>query len=642
MKLLLVLLACIAATNAGYSYSYYCAHKFNVVPCTRYFTYNVYFKNCWCSSAYYSNVLKVYPGVDCGKEGWTETPVSELTAELTNTLKDSLFKITKEMDDRKQTWLNYLDETIASYKESYKSYLTKYYGYRIECAKTDEEKASLAKERDDKIKEYDEKLDASRNEALKKYNEAIAAKVAAVSEYHQKLIENATKCLTSRVEKIKEYKKTLALKVKSYVQKFLDYHVAVLKQKEEYYRQVLAKIYGSETWEKAKVDDVLVSYHRQELREISKLGKEYAAKLATSMKQLITYYTCAYKCTLSNSCLRFYQRNYYSCSYKLGCWWRYTSSYRCVRACLNPFTYNWRKVTYKGLCKCDLTKVNKPVEDIVKDMTDKVNAIIAERQQIFNAMKLKWSNYHVDYIKAYTKIIEDRHAFYIKYVTKKYSMQTYCSTGSYELTDEQKAAIAQLTAELKEKLRVAVAEYTAKLAALIQECIVSFNKRLADYKKLAFEYIETIKTKYNACLTKRASNIADYQKKLEKSRDAQRAALDKSSYDAKVAHWDAYNKLLAQFHPGTMDNAVMAMRSCYASKLLNYCSDLLADFDAYWASTIPQLVQHYACHYKCGIRYCIPSYPCGTYFRWSYRLPSTQCYQLYYSCYRQYGCYYTK
>uniref|UniRef100_H2YRI4 Uncharacterized protein n=1 Tax=Ciona savignyi TaxID=51511 RepID=H2YRI4_CIOSA len=641
MKLLLVLLACFAAANAG-SYSYYYTHKFHVFPVASTYTYNVYFRSNWCSSAYYSNVLKVYPGADCSKEGWTETPVSELVAEMENSLKDSLFKITTEVMDRRNAWLKKLDEVIAAYKANYKSYLTKYYDYKITCAETQAEKDELIKERDGKINEYFAKLDASRNEALKKYNEAIAAKLTAIKDYHKKLIENATKCLNTRVEKVKEYKKDLALKIKSYVAKFLEYHVAVLKQKETYYRQVLAKIYGSAEWEKTKVDAVMVSYHRQELREISKLGKEYTAKLAGYMKKLVNYYTCSYTCTLSNSCLRFYQRNYYSCSYRLGCWWRFTSSYRCVRACLAPFSYCWRKVNYKGLCTCDVNKVNKPVTDIVSAMTTKINAIINEKTTSFNALKAKWESYHADYVKAYSKIIADRHVFYIKYMTQQYARMNLFNNGSSDLTPEQKAAIAKLTTELNQKLVSAVAEYKKKLAESISACVASFNKGIASYKKLAFEYVEQVKAKYNTCLSTRAKNIAVYKAKLEKNRDMQKEALEKNIKAAKEYHLKAYDALLSKFHPGTFESTVVAMKNAYVSKVAAYCQKVLSDFDAYQATTISALVQHYSCHYKCSASYCVPTYRCGVYFKWTFQLPTQQCYSLYYTCYRKYGYYYTQ
>ena len=60
------------ATNAAcYSYQYYCSRRFCVYPQPQCFCYKIYFKDAWCTHRYYEPVLKVYPGEDCGEDGWS-------------------------------------------------------------------------------------------------------------------------------------------------------------------------------------------------------------------------------------------------------------------------------------------------------------------------------------------------------------------------------------------------------------------------------------------------------------------------------------------------------------------------------------------------------------------------------------------
>jgi len=50
---------------------------------------------------------------------------------MVNALKESLFKITAAMTARKKVWEQNLSESNEEYKETYETYLTRYYAYLI-------------------------------------------------------------------------------------------------------------------------------------------------------------------------------------------------------------------------------------------------------------------------------------------------------------------------------------------------------------------------------------------------------------------------------------------------------------------------------------------------------------------------------
>uniref|UniRef100_UPI00089DCC9A uncharacterized protein LOC104265754 n=1 Tax=Ciona intestinalis TaxID=7719 RepID=UPI00089DCC9A len=268
MKVLLILLAFIAAASAfsygnGYGYGYnkcygsykgyssgcysYGYRKCYVYPKSQVFCYNIPYKKSWCSYKYYEPVLHVYPGCDCGTEGWTEKTVADLEIEMTNLLKEALLKITTEMNNCKTTFVEQLKSSIEQYKLNVKNKLFNYYAYYIQSAKTDEERENLIKKRDDAIKEYNEELDKKRDDVILKCEEDVADKLKCIADYHTKLVENGVECLKTRLTKIVDYTTTLTAKCVDYVKNYVACHMSILEQKKSYYRSFLHKVHGNIT-----------------------------------------------------------------------------------------------------------------------------------------------------------------------------------------------------------------------------------------------------------------------------------------------------------------------------------------------------------------------------------------------------------
>lgn len=91
--------------------------------------------------------------------------------------------------------------------------------------------------------------------------------------------------------------------------------------------------------------------------------------------------------------------------------------------------------------------------------------------------------------------------------------------------------LAKLSADLKKKLDDAVALYKEQLHQRLIECVTTFDKSIAAYKTKAAELIKSVIGKYSACLSKRATSIAAYKKKLEDDRDAKRTTFYNAMWD---------------------------------------------------------------------------------------------------------------
>uniref|UniRef100_H2YML8 Uncharacterized protein n=1 Tax=Ciona savignyi TaxID=51511 RepID=H2YML8_CIOSA len=632
MKILLLLLGCIAVSES--LLYFYCTgyRRYIVYPKPQVYCYQIQYKSNWCSYKYYEPILHVYPGEDCGKEGWTEKSNDDVKIEMENLLKEALQKIAGKMLASKLAFAQKLAAAIQSYKDQYKTNMTKYFAYYIECAKTDEDKAKLIAQRDDAIKTYNEELEKKRTEALSKCSADILAKIKTITEYHKKLLDGAVKCLATRSEKINTYVQELVNKCISHVSEFTKYHMAILEKKKAYYRAVLDKVHGDADWEKAKVDAVIQVYHDQEVAKINTLVQAYAQKLVAYKLKLISYYRCAYRCYMSNSCLRFYKKSYYSSCRSLGCWYRYTSSYCVVRSCLRPFYYPFSPVSFKGLKTCAVAAVVRDGATIIKEHELKMEEAIKEYIKKFGEWKTKWTQYHIEYCNKYNEIIKQRHEWHIKYVTSQY----ICINNSEELTDEQKAEIAKLTQELKDKRVAAVLAYKTKLIALLLDCTAKFTKSIGEYREKVKAYIKTIGDNYDACVKKRTDSIAAYRTKLVTYYQAKKDAMYESQRKLKFAHLDSYKKFLKTFHDGDdLPTEVNTMVVAYTGKLYSYCNDLLVKCANNFNAVISQLVVHYACCYTCKEQtFCMPTYCYGGYFRWTVRYPTAPCYRYYYKSYR--------
>ncbi|XP_078495082.1 uncharacterized protein LOC144749862 [Ciona intestinalis] len=528
MKILLILLAFIAAASAlsygngygynkcygsykGYSSGCYSYRKCYVYPKSQVFCYNIPYKKSWCSYKYYEPVLHVYPGCDCGKEGWTEKTVAELEIEMTNLLKESLLKITTEMNNCKVSFVEQLKSCIEQYKLNVKNKLFNYYAYYIQCAKTDEERESLIKKRDDAIKEYNEELDKKRDAVILKCEDDIAAKLKCIADYHTRLVENGVQCLKTRLSKIIEYSTTLTTKCVNYVKNYIACHMSILEQKKSYYRSFLHKVHGSSEWEMVTVEAVIQLYHDQEVAKITALATEYATKLATWKLKLIMNYSCAYRCYMSNGCIQFYKKRYYSTCKRYGCWYKYKTSYCFVRYCLHPFKFCFNPTKYTGLKTCVFPAVVRDGATIIKEHCEKLEKAIVEYETQFGEWKLKWTTYHMEYCTKYDEIIKSRHDWYIQYLRSQY----ICANNSSELTEEQEAKLAEVQKECDEKRTAAVAAYKLKLAEILLECVTKFGTSIVDYRTKAKSYIQCLGDNFDACLKKRSEDIKAYKEKLE-------------------------------------------------------------------------------------------------------------------------------
>ncbi|CAK8681834.1 unnamed protein product [Clavelina lepadiformis] len=334
MKLILVLLACAAVTNA-YSYSYWCAHNFNIHPSSYCLHYNVRFNRAWCSSYFYSNILKVYPGEGCGKKGWKEKSVSDITNEMSTLLKSELNKITKKLNDAKTIWLNNVISVHGQFSTEFERYITIYYKALISTPNAD--KAGLIAERNRKIAEYKQKLQDLRNTALAEYSKAITAKINLILQYHQKLVKGATDCLNTRNQKLQEFQMKIVEMSKQKVHKFLVEKLALAAKNVQAYKASLTKLFGpfssigfvvsqitaisnsfdvvfagtNKNWYQAwKVADVVGQYNSQEKSKVLSEMAKYFLHLLKHYARVYQNYVCSYRCYMSTGHFNYYSHHY--------------------------------------------------------------------------------------------------------------------------------------------------------------------------------------------------------------------------------------------------------------------------------------------------------------------------------------------
>ena len=93
------------------------------------------------------------------------------------------------------------------------------------------------------------------------------------------------------------------------------------------------------------------------------------------------------------------------------------------------------------------------------------------------------------------------------------------------ITVVQTAELAKLKSDLKQQAEKVCRDYYAKLLANIVSACSQHRASQAEFKKKFDELISKLQAKYNECASKKATAIADYEKKIKAQRDAQRAKL---------------------------------------------------------------------------------------------------------------------
>ncbi|XP_076809865.1 uncharacterized protein LOC143452699 [Clavelina lepadiformis] len=632
MKLLLVLFACIAASSALsyiHPYNYWCAHKFCVFPTTNCYTYSIKFNHAYCDIKYYAPYLKYYPNDRCGQPSWRESSVPDLEKELRGCLRPHYIKASQDISSQKGQFINSICAAHAKYTNEFEHYIKIYYNYL--CAYPLANKSVLIAERDRRINEYKQRLLQAKLAAVGRYCTAARAKLSMVAQYHEKMVKSTVDCLNTRLQKLAEYKTKLDAKIKDYVNKFTAMNLAICGKNVAGYRAALHKLYdnGQSYWEYWKLNLVVSSYHSTQKFKVYSLSRQYAAHLAQYRAKLVQYYTCAYRCYAGYG-NRFSSKTYYTNCKSLGTWYCYKNTYKYARYSLSPFVYKYRSCTYKNLKKCDVNDAGS-IDGVVAELTKKRDEVVRARTAAFSSWKSKWISIHLQYIAKYEQIIKDRHNWYIQYLRTKYTCN---GVISYNYVIEINRQCAALQAQSK-KL---VAEYKAKLAAQILDCVTKFTARIAAYKKSVNDLIAKVKASFETCKTKRTAAIGAYKKKLEAQRDAARKNFIEKMYKAKNVHWRSYHDMLEFYHGSCYykNTYVRWMYSCYADRLVSNCNVVIRQFDADWRKKIDDLVQHYACSYKCTMKtYCAPTYHCGSYFNWVVKIPTptSYCFQYRLWCY---------
>ncbi|CAK8695900.1 unnamed protein product [Clavelina lepadiformis] len=620
MKLLLVLLACVAAANA-YSYSYWCGHQFYVYPSSYCLRYRVAFNPYWCSLSYYSKVLKTYPGEKCGEAGWTETPVATLTGQVSNALKAELTKITGDLNAARTKWYNEVTGVYNNFIAEHQKYITIYYNWLK--VKFPAEAAKYNTEMQKKCAEYKKKLDDQKATADAAYRKAITDKISSVAEYHKKVVKAFSDCLTTRATKLSEYKDTSAKKIQEYVKKFVTAKFAIIEKNKENYKKALVKLFDAQP---AAVDHATTYYREQMKIKVYGESRKYLDNLTKYYAALVKAYTCAYSCSVGG-CLGFSKRSYYSGCTRLA---TFKSAIGCKYYGLGAYNYKVRCGTYKNLKTCDLAAVAKGnIDQVVADLEKKRDDTVTARTTAFNTWKSKQQGLNTQYLAAYRKIVCDRHTWYINYLTSRANCDGVITSAEQTEINQERSRLAA------EKTKLYNA-YKAKLDKIITDAQTSFNKRMADYKKAVNDLITKIRGYFNACTTKRTKAISDYKKKLEDKRDAYKVELNKKLVASRTAHLAHFQKMLDCYHgEGSTASAVTQLKSAYTNYIVGKTNTMVRNFCTEYQKKIDNLVKHYSCSYKCRVSACysLPSYHCGSYYSWHFSAPKASCYTFKYSLY---------
>ncbi|XP_077975669.1 uncharacterized protein LOC120332195 [Styela clava] len=637
MRILILLLACLAIANAASyvqhpcGYTKYSIRRFYVFPTSACLKFRVHFSTSWFTTKYYSSVMSSYPGTKCGTDDFQEMTKIEFKTNLEKKLKSKADAILKEMNEHYDTWLVNFNLRMESCKTTFADRVNEYTNKFLKYV-PEERRAAVSEKMDKAVSTFTAKIDKMASTTAIKYKSAIQKRHNKLIAFHGRIVNAALKCFQTRSDKIAQFKKALTGRIKEYFAHFKKVMSKLNEKKVKVYRCLLYKMHGSKTWEKEIVDAVVNEYKTKLSNKLDVTFNSYADKINGFKDVIVQRYACSYQCTTYTGCLNFFKKKYYNSCKKLGTWWtfRYTKKISCFKFA-NYRYYAWKKPEFKKLKTCDIETVNKSPAEFEVDLSKKVKTLVSVAKEAYKAWELKWTGLHKKYYEEYQTIVTKRHKWLIKALEATY----YVRQG--RLCKMALCKIESYTMKLASQKTKALKCYEKMLADRLSTSGKIYVKRIEKYETNLKKLAEKITARYQTCLNTRMKKIEKHTQTLNEKKDKLREALKNGLTKVSKMKINQYKKMLAFYFGEEFEGAVSDLFGAYKSKVNSQYLAILDEFDQYWNDMIPKLEQHYACGYKCNyaVKFTLPVMNCSS-FQWRIVYPTTCSYKFSLKYYRHY------
>ncbi|XP_077974534.1 uncharacterized protein LOC144430467 [Styela clava] len=497
MKILLLLLGCLAVANAALYQPSHCGYViYNVGQFYRInygcYSFRSYYCPAWFTTKYYSNVLKSYPGEKCTEDGFEEMTVAVFETKVKKQLKEVADKIYLDMQQKYDDWVETASNQNTEAKTKHEDAIEEYTKQYLKITGLQEESEEMKETNKKAIEKYNTKLDSLLGEAKKNYNEDMQKRFACVQEYHKKLVERSVTCFNTRLAKIEEYKKVLEKRVTEYETKYKCVMEAIVKQRSE---------------NGADVNEVLQAFKTKETQSYQTQLDEYTAKLTAAIGELVKSYACAYQCAYGGT-LCFGRSQFYTNCRSIGKWWTYKITTQ--RSCFRFLTYKfqYRTIKYKELKKCETDEVNIIEQKFKEDLDNKAKTIIESMKKTYDDWYAQAKITNQKALESFKKIVDERHKCLITYYKANYLVQNNC------ITADNLTSLEEYQKSLDEQKKKVIAEYEKKLGERLSRASRAYTDMIGCHEQRLNERIAKYVAQYTSCLSTRKTKIGSYVKCL--------------------------------------------------------------------------------------------------------------------------------
>lgn len=589
MKLLIVLVACFVAAQATSlpSYQSWCNSNFWLFPDQSYYRYTLPFNRAWCTPQYYSDILKEFPqpilGPDmCEAE---QANIACITAGYRTKLEAKRTEFKCLLEAGLPAFKQAIDTIHARYQASFECNLQ-----RVLC------KTSTAYAL--KVAQYCSQLAKLKSDAVCRFNNSVTQLIAKIKAFHDQILANFENCLTTRKARVDAYILKLNQRSCEIQQRYAACITAAITKRVNWVRCVFTALYSNQIKQGTDFENAMCNYQTMLDCEKTNLIAAFKTKIEAAVLKIKNCYRCNYKCYFNSGCYGFSRR-----SYRRSC-----------TALPNPPRYNYKLVSVSAF---------KPQWKGCRSSTVPAKTTTTEQFDV----------------AAYNKCIDDSACQWLNYIAAKvtewkgkvttWKCNSLTSMKSKICTMYPRGCPGQLftqcqidayRARLEREAQTWLDNRECELLAQITSLETRYKSQVNNWSCRAKAYITKVKQQFDACVANKCQRIQQYTCQLDQMISTRRSQL----YAKLKAMADRHKLYFRQFYQCSFgcnptDSLIKKLKTDYECCVDQKVCDVIAQYDLFWCTEKPKLIEIYKCSFKCLPKVSIPQL--RIYVQWNFCPP---------------------
>jgi len=568
--------ACFVAAQATSlpSYQSWCNSNFWLFPDQSYYRYTLPFNRAWCTPQFY-DFLKEFPQPVLGGTDMCEAEQADITcitAGYKTKLADKRTEFKCLLEAGLPAFKQAIDQIHATYQSNFETNLQ-----RVLCRTSSEYILKVA--------QYSGELTKLKNAAVCRFNNSVTQIMAKIKSFHEQIIANFESCLTTRKSRVDSYILRLNQRSTEIQQRYASCITDAITKRVSWVRSVFTALYSNQIKQATDFETAMSNYKTMLDCEKANLIAAFKTKIDAAVLKLKNSYRCNYKCYFNTGCYGFSRRSYRRSCTRLPSPPRY--NYKLVS--VSAFKPQWKgcrsstvpaKTTTTE--QFDAAAYNRQIDDLACQWLNYITAKVTE----WKGKVTTWKSNSFTSMKSTISTMYPRGS--------PGQLFTQCQIDAYRARLEREA---QTWLDNRER----------ELLAQITSCETQYRTQVNNWKSNAKAYITKVKQQFDACILNKQQRVQQYTCQLD-----QMIANRKSQLTQKLNAMANRHKLyFRQFYQCSFglnptDNMIKKLKTDYEACVDQKVRDVIAQYDLFWCTEKPKLIEIYKCSFKCLPRVSIP------------------------------------